>query len=167
MKCYRNIAHHLPLTRRLLPRTEANKRKKLQAQDPSSKDQWEEFRGKPFWYEDPIKHEIEWKRQGGKCCFNHIIGEPQKDGKRKPIFDYEWEIYKYLRVYKNVWIKKARGLGITEFMLRYIVWLCVYDNRYKGKRAHIVTGPRIDISQEEVKRIRGLLEPKYPLPISN
>jgi len=167
MKCYLNIVHHLPLTRRLLPRTEANKRKKLQAQDPSSKDQWEEFRGKPFWYEDPIKHEIEWKRQGGKCCFNHIIGEPQKDGKPKPIFDYEWEIYKYLRVYKNVWIKKARGLGITEFMLRYIVWLCVYDNRYKGKRAHIVTGPRIDISQEEVKRIRGLLEPKYPLPISN
>ena len=52
-------------------------------------------------------------------------------------------------------------------MLRYIVWLCVYDNRYRGKRAHIVTGPRVDISQEEIKRIRGLLEPRYQLPPSN
>lgn len=171
MKCYLNIHLTLPLQRRLLPKTtEINHKKKLQ-QDPSSKvkDQWEEFKGKPFWIEDPVKHEQAWHdpKAYGKCCFNHIIGEPQKDGEPKGIFDYEWEIFKYLRVYKNLWIKKARGLGITEFMLRYIVWLCVYDNRYRGKRAHIVTGPRIDISQEEVKRIRGLLEPKYPLPLSN
>ncbi|MFL6317152.1 MAG: hypothetical protein ACJ71K_00445 [Nitrososphaeraceae archaeon] len=25
----------------------------------------------------------------GNCCFNHIIGLPQKDDKELPIFDYE------------------------------------------------------------------------------
>ena len=42
---------------------------------------------------------------------------------------------RYIAEHKHVWIKKATGLGVTEFMLRYMAWLCfnngttVYDSR--------------------------------------
>jgi hypothetical protein len=29
---------------------------------------------------------------------------------------------------KHLWIKKATGLGISEFMLRFMAWLCLRDN---------------------------------------
>jgi hypothetical protein len=51
------------------------------------------------------------------CCFNHIIGLPTKNGSEKSIFDYEKVVYDTLQINKHVWIKKAAGLGITEFML--------------------------------------------------
>jgi hypothetical protein len=42
----------------------------------------------------------------------------------------------------DIWIKKARGLGITEILLRYMSWLAVRNSGYSVKRFHIVTGPR-------------------------
>ena len=49
-----------------------------------------------------------------------------KDGKEYPLFDYEKILYDNLmnpltrRFFKDkhLWIKKATGLGITEFMLK-------------------------------------------------
>jgi hypothetical protein len=32
----------------------------------------------------------------GACCFNHIVGLPRKDGIEKPLFDYEWLLYRAL-----------------------------------------------------------------------
>jgi hypothetical protein len=119
------------------------------------------FHNKPFWIEDIIQHEQAWEYHGGRCCFNHIVGLPEKNGKAKAIFDYEWELYKYLKVYKNLWVKKSRGLGLTEFFLRYLTWLCVYDNRWSGWRACIITGPRVELAQEEIVRIKGLLYPRF------
>src|SRR5215467_9414078 len=56
---------------------------------------------------------------GSECCFNHWIGLPRdKIGDPKPIFDYEVNLYQDLLDHKYIWIKKARGLGITEFFLR-------------------------------------------------
>ena len=51
---------------------------------------------KPFWYWDPSKHMSKERATNGACCFNHIIGLPKKDGKRKPMFDYEGILYKAL-----------------------------------------------------------------------
>lgn len=79
------------------------------------------------------------------------------------IFDYELEIEKYIKNYKNIWLKKARGLGITEFMLRYLAFLCMSTNEYRGKRAHIITGPRIELAEEEVRRIKSLFTSKFVL----
>jgi hypothetical protein len=42
---------------------------------------------------------------------------------------------------KHLWVKKATGLGVTEFMLRFMAWLCVRDDRCKGSQMVIVTGP--------------------------
>jgi hypothetical protein len=55
----------------------------------------------------------------GDCCFNHIIGLPQKDGNDKPFYDYEQMIFDFLVVHdgnanKHIWIKKAIGLGVLE-----------------------------------------------------
>jgi hypothetical protein len=69
------------------------------------------------------------------CCFNHIIGLPRKDGIEKSIFDYEKLLYDSLLIpefynhskhnfkHKHLWVKKAKGLGVTEFMLRLMAWL--------------------------------------------
>lgn len=89
------------------------------------------------------------------------MGLPEKGGKAKAIFDYEQELYKYLKVYKNLWVKKSRGLGLTEFFLRYLTWLCVFNNKWSGWRACIITGPRVELAQEEILRIKGLLYPKF------
>ena len=142
-------------------------RTNLQTTKQAESSKLEIFKSKPFWINDPIKHEIVYNKQLGYCCFNHIIGLPQKNGKDQKIFDYEIEITKYLELTKNLWIKKARGLGLTEFFLRYLVWLCLFSNKYQGQRAHIITGPRIELAEEEIRRIKSLLQPKFKIFTNN
>jgi hypothetical protein len=60
---------------------------------------------------------------------------------------------------KYVWIKKATGLGITEFMLRFMVWLCLRNDDYQGSQMVIVTGPNQDIAIKLIKRLKALFEP--------
>jgi hypothetical protein len=80
---------------------------------------------KPFWIWDKEEHRQEDKRTDGDCCFNHIIGLPQKDGVDQPLYDYEKLIFDVFAQMgsKHVWIKKATGLGVSEFMLRFMAWL--------------------------------------------
>jgi hypothetical protein len=90
---------------------------------------FERVRNKPFWIWDVEQRKLEDIRTNGDCCFNHIIGLPKKNGKQKPIFDYEKIIYEALLEsdkevekanffkQKHLWVKKATGLGVTEFML--------------------------------------------------
>jgi hypothetical protein len=40
---------------------------------------------------------------------------------------------------KHLWIKKATGLGISEFMLRLMAWLCLKDDALAGSQMCIVT----------------------------
>lgn len=74
----------------------------------------------------------------------------------KPLFDYEKIIYDTLLVSKHIWIKKATGLGITEFMLRYMAWLCLKDDKLNGCQMCIVTGPRIDLAITLIDRLKKL-----------
>src|SRR5918912_3540091 len=80
---------------------------------------------KPFWIWSIEDHKQEDIRTKGQCCFNHIIGLPQKDGIDKPLYDYEEIIFDSLVTQnsnKHLWIKKATGLGVSEFMLRFMAW---------------------------------------------
>ncbi len=110
------------------------------------------FKGSKFWCDDKGNHV--------DCCFNHIIGLPLKGKEPKPIFDYEMQIYDALQERKVVWIKKATGLGITEFMLRYLAWLCVVGSARTGFgpawKAVIVTGPNINLAVTLIKRFKEL-----------
>ena len=123
---------------------------------------FDRLRAKPFWIWDISRHRQEDTRTNGDCCFNHIIGLPKKNNEEKPFYDYEKTIFDYLensnreqskknnndRTGKHLWIKKATGLGITEFMLSYVAWLCIKDDKLKGTQMCIVTGARIDLAIE-------------------
>jgi hypothetical protein len=104
------------------------------------------LQNKPFWIWDIEEHKQEDVRTNGDCCFNHMIGLPQKDGADKPLYDYERIIFDSLVAQngnKHQWIKKATGLGISEFILRFMAWLCLKDNALSGSQMCIVTGPRL------------------------
>src|ERR687887_826220 len=111
---------------------------------------FERLVNKPFWIWDIAEHKQEDIKTNGDCCFNHIIGLPQKDGIAKPLYDYEKIIFDSLvtgnssntnSFNKHLWIKKATGLAISEFMLRFMAWLCLKDNLLSGSQMCIVTGP--------------------------
>jgi hypothetical protein len=97
------------------------------------------LRNKPFWYWDQTRHKAKDIANKGDCCFNHIIGLPRKDGIEKSIFDYEKLLYDSLLIPefynpskhnfkdKHLWVKKATGLGVTEFMQ---LLLQVLDTRH-------------------------------------
>jgi hypothetical protein len=110
---------------------------------------FERLVNKPFWIWNIQEHKHDDIKTNGDCCFNHIIGLPQKDGNDKPLYDYEEIIFDALVTQtsnKHLWIKKATGLGVSEFMLRFMAWLCLRDNALAGSQMCIVTGPRIDFN---------------------
>jgi late competence protein required for DNA uptake (superfamily II DNA/RNA helicase) len=72
------------------------------------------------------------------------------------MYDYEKIIFDTLEHNKHIWIKKATGLGISEFMLRYIAWICLKDDALSGCQICIVTGPRIELAINLVDRIKKL-----------
>lgn len=131
---------------------------------------FERLRNKPFWFWNIEDHKQEALKTRGDCCFNHIIGLPTKEGINKPMFDYEKLLYEALLVqenanplnhgfkHKHLWAKKATGLGVTELMLRLMVWLSLKDNTYHNSQMCIVTGPNIDIAIKLVKRIKALFD---------
>ena len=128
----------------------------------------ERLRNKPFWIwnrEEHIKEDIKTK---GDCCFNHLIGLPKKESIiEKPLFDYEQIVFDILQQNKHIWIKKATGLGITEFFLRYMAWLCLRNDQYQNSQMCIVTGPNIEIAIKLIKRMKTLFENRLNIIFSN
>lgn len=136
----------------IYPRLESRKK---QASDLESHVDLTRFRAKPFWIFDKQEHEQARKTLGkDNCCFNHIIGMPVRDGTEMEMFDYEKEIYDSLQNYDRIWIKKSRGLGVTEFFLRYMAWLCVKDNKMRNSQMAIVVGPNAKLGTDLLTRFR-------------
>jgi hypothetical protein len=129
-------------------------------------EQYSILKGLPFWISDIDKHKQRDIETRGICCWNHVIGLPQKDGKEYPIFDYEMQVYDALVNYKNIFIKKARGLGITEFILRWMCYLATFDDRYSGCRFNIICGPRIQIAESYISRIYDLFMRKLQISLA-
>jgi hypothetical protein len=135
---------------------------------------FDRLRDKPFWIWDIEEHKQEDIKTKGNCCFNHIIGLPTKGKLEKPLFDYEKILYDSLLSnehsnilnhsfnfrHKHLWVKKSTGLGVTEFFLRLMVWLCLRNDDYRNSQMCIVTGPNIDIAIKLIKRMKALFEPK-------
>ncbi len=93
--------------------------------------------------------------------FNDMIGLPQKDGIPQKMFDYELDLYKIWEQYKHIWIKKSTGLGISEFFLRLMLWLCLKDDKMQGCQMCIVTGPNIDLAKKLIRRMKNMIK-DYP-----
>jgi hypothetical protein len=76
----------------------------------------------------------------------------------KPIYDYQKLLHDSSLIsefsnplnhnfkHKHLWVKKATGLGVTEFFLRFMAWLCLKDDVYRNSQMCIVTGANIDAS---------------------
>ena len=134
------------------------------------------LRNRPFWLWDSKFHKEKNRIQRGHCCFNHIIGLPRKDGIEKALFDYEKILYlaltrpEYINNFtgnptvaysfkvKHLWVKKATGLGVTEFMLRFMAWLCLRNDDCKHSQMVIVTGPNQELAIKLIKRMKMLFE---------
>jgi hypothetical protein len=128
---------------------------------------------KPFWIWNQDSHRQQFINSKGQCCFNHIIGLPVKDKKEHPLYDYEKLLFDKLftngRSFrdKHLWILKSTGLGITEFFLRIIGWLCVKDDSLKGSQVCIVTGPRVELSITLIDRLKAIFYNKLGIVFQN
>jgi hypothetical protein len=111
---------------------------------------------KPFWIFDKEQHRQEYIRTNGKCCFWHAIGCPQKDGRDMPVLPYQKTLYEALQRNKHIWILKSRGIGCSEFLLRYIAWLCITRFSRNTSRVCFIVGPRIDLAEDLIARFKGL-----------
>ncbi|HZI72255.1 MAG TPA: hypothetical protein VFD60_13950 [Nitrososphaeraceae archaeon] len=101
---------------------------------------FERLCNKPFWIWDIQEHKKEGVKTKGHCCFNHIIGLPTKDAIERPIYYYQKLLHDSSLIsefnnqlnhnfkHKHLWVKKATGLGVTEFFLRFMAGLCLKDD---------------------------------------
>lgn len=73
-------------------------------------------------------------------------------------------LFDTLQSNKHVWIKKATGLGVTEFIPRYMAWLC-FNGRVRpnplspvisNSQMCILTGPRIELAITLIDRMKRL-----------
>jgi hypothetical protein len=94
------------------------------------------------------------------AAFWHIIGCPKKDGHDMPILSYQKILYDALQKHKHIWILKSRGIGCSEFLLRYIAWCCI-SGKIAGSaisRVCFIVGPRIDLAEDLIARFKGLFD---------
>ena len=98
----------------------------------SSLGQFELLKGLPFY---------NWQNPQDTRTLNHAIGLPQKNRQPMPLLEYEQLVFDTLQNYDHLWIKKPAGLGITEFMLRFMSWLCLKYDSLRGSQMCIVAGP--------------------------
>jgi hypothetical protein len=68
---------------------------------------------------------------------------------------------------KHLWVKKATGLGVTEFMLRITAWLCTKDKNCGDYQMCIVTGPNIDIATKLIRRLKNIFERRLGIYFDN
>jgi Terminase large subunit, T4likevirus-type, N-terminal len=116
------------------------------------------FLGKPFWCGNNIASD----KDGYGCCFNHLIGLPEKNNKTYPIFDYELEVVNAIEQNRNIWIKKASGIGATELLLRYLTWKILVNNNLEYKNIFIISGTYVHHANEVKLRMENLFRNKFP-----
>jgi hypothetical protein len=79
---------------------------------------------------------------------------PEKNGQPMEIFDYELNLLDILKNKKLLFIKKSTGLGISEFMLRWICYNAETNSSWNNSQVCIVTAPRLELAITLIDRIR-------------
>lgn len=95
--------------------------------------------------------------------FNQIIGLPIKNGLEHPIYDYELDVVDKIENNRNIWIKKASGIGATELILRYLTWKVLVSNDLEYKSIFIVSGTFVHHANDVKVRMENLFRKKFPL----
>lgn len=137
---------------------------KIETNQTNTIKSFDRFKDLPFWIWDQSEHKRQDIQTKGNCCFNHVLGLPRNNNdptnKENPLFDYQEIIYNSLQNHRHLWLLKTTGLGISEFFLRYMAYLCLKDNQYQNSQMVIVTGPNIDLAIKLIRRMKRLFEPK-------
>jgi hypothetical protein len=80
-------------------------------------------------------------------------------------YDYEEELTSILESNKKLWVKKATGLGITEWTIRWIAWNCLKDDKWKDTQVDvtgvIITGANQDLTNKVVGRLKSLFNHEF------
>jgi len=130
---------------------------------PQGKDSLSIFLDTSFWIWDSYLHRVQYEKTNGCCCFNHLLSLPSKDGIQYPLFGFQANIFDIVEQNQNVWIKKARGIGLTTFILRYLAWKILSSSELDYKSIYLVSGSP-DKSNEKVDRmLKKLFEKRFPL----
>lgn len=112
------------------------------------------FLNKPFWCGKKDYCEQE--------CFNHIISLPVKNGFEHPIYKYELGVVDKIENHRNIWIKKASGIGATELILRYLTWKILVNNDLEFKNIFIISGTYQQHANDVKARMENLFRKKFP-----
>jgi hypothetical protein len=122
--------------------------------------QLEVLKNVPFyiWDEDHANLQV---TPGSCSCFNHQIGLPSKDNHSMPMLPYQEMLHDKLINHKLIWIKKARGIGVSEFILRWIAYCC-FNVFPAGSRVCIIVGNRISLAEDLIARLKGLFDKVAP-----
>jgi hypothetical protein len=96
-------------------------------------------------------------------CFNHTVGMPFKNGIQHELYDYEYELFEYLErdeptdpKNRHIFCLKSGGLGVTDFLLRYIGWICTRDDSHRGHKIAVIVGPRLELATTLIDRLKRL-----------
>ncbi len=95
-------------------------------------------------------------KTGTNCCFTHFVGYPKKDNSNYPIFPYQIELLEHLERHRRIAVLKSRGIGISELMLRWILFKVMTED-YSNSEVIIVTGARIELAENLIKRMKQIL----------
>jgi hypothetical protein len=82
----------------------------------------------------------------------------RKNDKEYPLFDYQKLIFDAIENNQNICIKKARGIGVTTFVIRYFAWKILHSSELDDKSIFIVSGTR----EEFANYIKNKLEKIVP-----
>lgn len=113
-----------------------------------------------FWIGDDLQHKVLYNKTKGNCCFNHQIGLPKSKispFNEMPIFAYEKEIIDNIENHKDYALNKARGIGATELILRWILFKAIH-NQVPNRKFLIITGIRLELARDHIRRLMELCE---------
>jgi len=80
---------------------------------------------------------------------------------RSTLFPYT-TLFRSIQKYRNIWIKKASGIGITELVLRYLVWKILRNDELEYKSVFIISGTFVHHANELKVRMENLFRRKFP-----
>ena len=84
----------------------------------------------------------------------------EQTGLNLEFYDYWEEMYDDLQNHKHIWVKKCAGIGMTEFMLRWISWMCLKDDEWKNTQKDVniilIVGPRLDLAITIIQRLKDM-----------
>ena len=107
----------------------------------TNEDRLQILKGKPFWIWDKQLHKKIWDDTDRMCCFNHITGLPIKGNRKRPLYDYQQDLYEltmrkcgdarltdeqlvekygtdYIRRL-GIWIEKSHRIGNFRVLLTF------------------------------------------------